>query len=35
MRLRTAPRSSMSDASPSRSIVGVALGWMKCVQTVL
>jgi hypothetical protein len=23
-----APRSSSNDASPSRSIVGVALGWM-------
>ena len=33
--LRTAPCSSMSAASPSFSIVGVALGWMKCVQTVL
>jgi hypothetical protein len=33
--LRTAPRASIGPASPRRSIVGVALGWMKCVQTVL
>jgi hypothetical protein len=35
MLLRTAPCSSISGASPSRSITGVALDWMKCVQTVL
>jgi hypothetical protein len=33
--LRTAPRSSIGPARPRRSIVGVALGSMKCVQTVL
>jgi hypothetical protein len=33
--LRTAPRSSMSAAKPSFSMVGVALGWMSCVQRVL
>jgi hypothetical protein len=33
--LRIPPAASIRSASPSRSIVGVALGWMKCVHIVL
>jgi len=32
---RMPPAASIRSARPSRSIVGVALGWMKCVQIVL
>ena len=33
--VRSAPRSSSGAARPSRSIVGVALGSIWCVQTTL